>query len=128
MVASHGVLSPGQRLQRPHAIKTDKSAKVALWRSPGQGCPVREERVSVSEVCRVYRRWCADSERQQERAGVSETDSRPLLSASALVSALFLLICGECPRQDSNLRTRLRRPLLYPLSYGGVSALVWGDG
>lgn len=27
-----------------------------------------------------------------------------------------------CPRQDSNLRTRLRRPLLYPLSYGGVSA------
>ena len=24
-----------------------------------------------------------------------------------------------CPRQDSNLRTRLRRPLLYPLSYGG---------
>ncbi len=27
---------------------------------------------------------------------------------------------GEvCPRQDSNLRTRLRRPMLYPLSYGG---------
>ena len=26
-----------------------------------------------------------------------------------------------CPRQDSNLRTRLRRPALYPLSYeGGV--------
>jgi CheY-like chemotaxis protein len=24
-----------------------------------------------------------------------------------------------CPRQDSNLRTRLRRPALYPLSYGG---------
>ena len=24
-----------------------------------------------------------------------------------------------CPRQDSNLRTRLRRPVLYPLSYGG---------
>jgi hypothetical protein len=23
------------------------------------------------------------------------------------------------PRQDSNLRTRLRRPMLYPLSYGG---------
>jgi hypothetical protein len=23
------------------------------------------------------------------------------------------------PRQDSNLRARLRRPLLYPLSYGG---------
>jgi hypothetical protein len=25
----------------------------------------------------------------------------------------------ECPRQDSNLRFRLRRPALYPLSYGG---------
>ena len=23
------------------------------------------------------------------------------------------------PRQDSNLRTRLRRPMLYPLSYEG---------
>ena len=26
----------------------------------------------------------------------------------------------KCPRQDSNLRTWLRRPLLYPLSYGGA--------
>ena len=24
-----------------------------------------------------------------------------------------------CPRQDSNLRSRLRRPMLYPLSYEG---------
>jgi hypothetical protein len=24
-----------------------------------------------------------------------------------------------CPRQDSNLRSRFRRPVLYPLSYGG---------
>jgi hypothetical protein len=34
----------------------------------------------------------------------------------------------ECPRQDSNLRTRLRRPLLYPLSYGGVVAGVVATG
>ncbi len=34
----------------------------------------------------------------------------------------------ECPRQDSNLRTRLRRPLLYPLSYGGLSAVVAATG
>src|SRR3954454_10816668 len=33
-------------------------------------------------------------------------------------------LTGECPRQDSNLRTRLRRTLLYPLSYGGVSAAL----
>jgi hypothetical protein len=26
-----------------------------------------------------------------------------------------------CPRQDSNLRTTLRRRVLYPLSYGGPS-------
>ena len=26
---------------------------------------------------------------------------------------------GKRPQQDSNLRTRLRRPMLYPLSYGG---------
>src|SRR5262249_13350256 len=26
----------------------------------------------------------------------------------------------QCPRQDSNLRSRLRRPLLSPLSYGGL--------
>jgi hypothetical protein len=39
-------------------------------------------------------------------------------SAGQRVSACF----GRRPRQDSNLRTRLRRPLLYPLSYGGFRA------
>ena len=29
-----------------------------------------------------------------------------------------------CPRQDSNLRFYLRRVALYPLSYGGLTALV----
>jgi hypothetical protein len=27
----------------------------------------------------------------------------------------------QCPRQDSNLRTRFRKPLLYPLSYGSIT-------
>jgi hypothetical protein len=31
-----------------------------------------------------------------------------------------LLMTFRCPRQDSNLRTRFRRPVLYPLSYGGA--------
>jgi two-component system, OmpR family, phosphate regulon response regulator PhoB len=31
-------------------------------------------------------------------------------------------VCLLCPRQDSNLRFRLRRPTLYPLSYGGFLA------
>ena len=34
------------------------------------------------------------------------------------------------PRQDSNLRTWLRRPLLYPLSYEGwsITHVVWASG
>lgn len=31
----------------------------------------------------------------------------------------FSEVLKERPRHDSNVRTRLRRPLLYPLSYGG---------
>ena len=50
-----------------------------------------------------------------------------LCLALLLVSALITLSELKCPRQDSNLRTRLRRPLLYPLSYGGVAAFG-GDG
>ena len=26
---------------------------------------------------------------------------------------------AQCPRPESNQRTRFRKPLLYPLSYGG---------
>src|SRR4051794_1066376 len=29
---------------------------------------------------------------------------------------------AECPRQESNLGTWFRKPLLYPLSYGGAGA------
>jgi hypothetical protein len=28
---------------------------------------------------------------------------------------------SRCPQKDSNLRTWLRRPVLYPLSYGGAT-------
>ena len=28
------------------------------------------------------------------------------------------------PRQDSNLRTWFRKPLLYPLSYGGIAMRI----
>jgi hypothetical protein len=30
----------------------------------------------------------------------------------------------ECPRHESNMRTRFRKPLLYPLSYGGARDIV----
>ena len=36
---------------------------------------------------------------------------------------MFSLVFRWRPQQDSNLRTRLRRPLLYPLSYGGWRTL-----
>jgi hypothetical protein len=34
-------------------------------------------------------------------------------------SASARLRCWRCPRPESNQRTRFRKPLLYPLSYGG---------
>ena len=36
------------------------------------------------------------------------------------------LVVDPCPRQDSNLRFRLRRAALYPLSYGGRMVVVRG--
>jgi hypothetical protein len=39
----------------------------------------------------------------------------------------FPLMMAGRPQQDSNLRTRLRRPLLYPLSYGGSPAARRGE-
>jgi hypothetical protein len=36
---------------------------------------------------------------------------------------------AECPRPESNQRTRFRKPLLYPLSYGGpVRKMLQNDG
>jgi hypothetical protein len=35
----------------------------------------------------------------------------------------FWSAIDKCPRPESNQRTRFRKPLLYPLSYGGVSGL-----
>ena len=35
---------------------------------------------------------------------------------------LSRMIACACPRQESNLRSRLRRAVLYPLSYGGACA------
>jgi hypothetical protein len=41
-------------------------------------------------------------------------------SASELSAGLK----AEYPRQESNLRTRFRKPLLYPLSYGGSTVTI----
>ncbi len=41
------------------------------------------------------------------------------LAAIAGLVVVALARDVQRPRQDSNLRTRLRRPMLYPLSYEG---------
>ena len=43
-------------------------------------------------------------------------------TANAAICWSFL----KCPRQESNLCTRFRKPLLYPLSYGGGKARLQG--
>ncbi len=54
------------------------------------------------------------------------TEKDPLRSVST-GERVFSALPAKCPRQDSNLRTRLRRPMLYPLSYGGDIAALGGD-
>ena len=38
----------------------------------------------------------------------------------------YVIYLIECPRRESNLRSRLRRAVLYPLSYGGNFVAVFG--
>ena len=40
---------------------------------------------------------------------------------------LEAVACDEYPRRDSNPRSWLRRPVLYPLSYGGDAETIAGD-
>jgi hypothetical protein len=47
----------------------------------------------------------------------------PNQPVSRIFAPLWLTKRG-CPRQESNLRTRFRKPPLYPLSYGGLERRV----
>jgi hypothetical protein len=51
--------------------------------------------------------------------GWGRTPQQRPVNAFALVRGVFRLVSDWHPRQDSNLRSRLRRAVLYPLSYGG---------
>jgi hypothetical protein len=44
-----------------------------------------------------------------------------------MLNRLVSVELWRCPRQDSNLRTRFRRPVLYPLSYGGHRTVLSVD-
>jgi hypothetical protein len=49
--------------------------------------------------------------------------TRPIVPRRLIVADASSGKAPECPRQESNLRTRFRKPMLYPLSYGGEAAL-----
>jgi len=79
-------------------------------------------RDSVPRMSRDRRQTTADGGIQRHLIDIGMSD----VSAARRPVSPFT---NECPRQDSNLRTRLRRPLLYPLSYGGSGgARVPGSG
>ena len=61
--------------------------------------------------------------KRTHRGGRARTGSSSHANCSRLV-APFLRRFRECPRQESNLCTRFRKPLLYPLSYGGAARTV----
>src|SRR5262249_37949069 len=62
--------------------------------------------------------WGAHGE--QSRPCRCETPGQRGKQESGSVRGYVRIYASEqCPRQDSNLRSRLRRPVLSPLSYGG---------
>ena len=73
----------------------------------------------------VWRRAarCPGADRAQdgERVCVS-AGYRPGTQLVQDCQRVRIYVSEQRPQQDSNLRTRLRRPLLYPLSYGGLRA------
>ena len=62
-------------------------------------------------------------DRRQVASGDGKWRSGHTTARSVATSqGMFSEVLKERPRHDSNVRTRLRRPLLYPLSYGGFRA------
>jgi hypothetical protein len=102
----------------------------------GTGDPVGHgERLSRWPACTATRRQCGRTgsvrfcqypgrrEPALERALELLLEGARLGPLRGCVSAAQtpcrILRCLACPQKDSNLRTWLRRPVLYPLSYGG---------
>jgi hypothetical protein len=68
----------------------------------------------------AVRRWNSGAYRAQgvERSRIAP-GHRLALRLTQDCTIVRIYASKQCPRQDSNLRSRLRRPLLSPLSYGG---------
>lgn len=89
-----------------HYNKTENTALCRITLS-GETLPALQQTASAAGVLMAVEQPTATPEHN----GTGEaTHVSPLLFPSAV-----------CPRQDSNLRSRLRRAVLYPLSYGGPS-------
>ena len=57
---------------------------------------------------------------------MTRTEGLPLACMPTAYVSTHACAATQCPRQDSNLRSRLRRPVLYPLSYEGPSPTCHG--
>jgi hypothetical protein len=68
---------------------------------------------------------CPRGSEGTQRHGDVQGGTAPELLEIARVSGSIRGRTRECPRQESNLRTRFRKPLLSPLSYGGF--LAWSS-
>ena len=94
----------------PRGVPGGLRAGFALWKRDLYSNAKPPKR-NHSRVCRRSRPWgvwgAGFAPRKMTR--------RPLFALSANRGRLGV----SCPQKDSNLRTWLRRPVLYPLSYGG---------
>ena len=86
---------------------------MALPVDPGADAGMRFFRTNPSSRIVRFIRWPATRMTDAPAATRPEALSRRSSEDGA---------CPWYPRRDSNARTRLRRPVLYPLSYGGLAA------
>ncbi len=120
----HRIRGTAERDKERVALRIDLDAVVRRERGPQTAAMlVQRVAVTVAELLQQPRRALDireeqrdDTRREVPRHGKNPTP-RPRLFLSGSGSGLLL-----CPRQESNLCTRFRKPLLYPLSYGGLFA------
>jgi hypothetical protein len=67
----------------------------------------------------LERAWDAEDGISRHLASSDGIERQSLGALFSQFSSRISTGSGGRPRQDSNLRSRLRRPLLSPLSYGG---------
>ena len=68
------------------------------------------------------------SARSRTPVALTRTPPRAGPSSGEATTGTVVASGTACPRQDSNLRSRLRRAVLYPLSYGAGSTAQSGEG